>query len=198
MSEIVGILNIGLAGNLHSIQKALNATNANTKVISEPNQLKEVDRLILPGVGAFLPVMDSLRKADMAEAVKQLEIPVLGICLGMQIFAEKGLEEGETKGLEVLPSAVTKIKCDGVLPHVGFNKLKIVQEFSILEGVEEEPFYFMHSYEIGNGSFVTSFTQYEDRRIVASVKEKNFYGVQFHPEKSRTAGIKVFENFLKV
>lgn len=198
MSETVGILNIGLAGNIHSIERALVAAKAQTKIVSSVAELSQVDRLVLPGVGAFAPVMGNLNEAGLIDAVKGLKIPVLGICLGMQILADKGFEEGETVGLELIPSEVNKIECDAVLPHVGFNKLKIVQEFSLLEEVEEEPFYFMHSYEMGNGPFVTAFTQYEDRRLVAAVKENNFYGVQFHPEKSRLAGIKVFENFLKV
>ena len=198
MKNTIGILDFGFAGNLHSISKALKKANAQTIIVSSPEELERVDRLILPGVGAFATTMKVLEKKGIHQKLQSFDRPILGICLGMQLFANKGYEQGVSAGLGLIDAEVGLLQSDGVLPNVGFKKLNIVQDCELMRGVEEESFYFMHSYEMSGGSFVTAFSKTNDYKFVASVKEKNIYGVQFHPEKSRLAGIKVLENFVNI
>lgn len=198
MSSKVGILDVGLSGNIHSLNKALKKAHALPQIISRPDQLEQIDKLLLPGVGAFPSVMKELEQQAFSSAIQQFDRPILGICLGMQLLASAGEEQQPTTGLGLIEAKVKRIKTEAVLPHVGFKKLNIVQDCSLMQGVEEEAFYFMHSYEMSGGSFVTSFSHYDGQKIVSSVRQNQVYGVQFHPEKSRLAGIKVLENFVKI
>jgi len=198
MSSIVGIVNYGIAGNIHSIKKALDAAGANTIVVNASEQFNEVDKIVLPGVGSFKDAMDELEKDGFVEILKTTSKPMLGICLGMQILSSLGYEYGKTEGLNLINAEVKPILVDVKVPHVGFNHIKVVNKNKLLEGLENEEFYFMHSYEMVNYTDISSLTDYAGHQFVSAIQKNNIYGVQFHPEKSREAGIRLFKNFIEL
>jgi imidazole glycerol-phosphate synthase subunit HisH len=122
----------------------------------------------------------------------------LGICLGMQILAKIGFEFGKTEGLGIIDAEVKPILCDEKIPHMGFQKIHVVNSNKLLEGVENDEFYFMHSYEVVNYTDIAALTAYGEHSFVSSINKDNIFGVQFHPEKSRQAGIKLLKNFIEL
>jgi glutamine amidotransferase len=198
MSNIIGIINYGIAGNIHSIEKAIKAAGGETLVLNKPEQFNDVDKLVLPGVGSFKDAMQELENDGFLDVLKTNTKPILGICLGMQILSTVGYEYGTTKGLGCIQAEVKPMIVTDVIPHVGFNTIDVVSDNELLEGLEHEEFYFMHSYSVVNFHDVCSTTIYSQHQFVSSVKKNNIYGVQFHPEKSREAGIKLFKNFIKL
>lgn len=198
MSKLIGIVNYGVAGNIHSIKKAIEKAGGNTLIINEPASFEKVDKVVIPGVGSFKEAMKELQDDDFLEPLKNYNKPILGICLGMQILATLGFEYGKTKGLDFISAEVKPLLCDASVPHMGFNKIQVVQGNSLLRGVEDEEFYFMHSYELVNYVNITSLTTYAGHDFVSSINKGNIYGVQFHPEKSREAGIELFKNFINL
>lgn len=198
MSNIIGIVDYGIAGNIYSIKKAIEEAGGKTLIINKPEQFKEVDKLVLPGVGSFKDAMQELESDGFLTAIKENKKPILGICLGMQILATVGFEYGKTAGLNLIQAEVKPMNVDAAVPHVGFNTIDIVNNNLILEGLENEEFYFMHSYSVVNFHDVSSTTIYSNHQFVSSIKHDNIYGVQFHPEKSREAGIKLFRNFINL
>jgi imidazole glycerol-phosphate synthase subunit HisH len=198
MSQVLGIVNYGVAGNTYSIKKTIEAANGIVKILSKPDDFKKVDKLIIPGVGSYRDAMKELNDNKFIDSILKFNGAVLGICLGMQLLSKIGYEYGETKGLGILNSSVKKISCDGKIPHVGFNKIKVIKNNMLLKGIENEEFYFMHSYELISSDNVVSTTDYNGYKIISSIQKRNFYGVQFHPEKSRGAGIHLFTNFIEL
>lgn len=200
MSNVIGIVNYGVAGNIHSIKKALQKAGADILVIDSESQLSQVDKLILPGVGSFKDAIKEIKDDGLYMPLIQCipEKPTLGICLGMQILCKIGYEYGETAGLNLFDAEVKPILCSGSVPHMGFNTIKVVNKSPILDGIENEQFYFMHSYEVINYTDIVSLTTYKEHQFVSSIAKDNIYGVQFHPEKSRDAGIQVFKNFVNL
>jgi len=198
MANITGVVNYGVAGNIHSIKKAIEAAGGTVRVIDSANEFERVDRVVIPGVGSFKDAMTELTNVGYIEAINKtlVEKPVLGICLGMQILATLGFEYGKRKGLGAIQAEVKPIQVNAVVPHMGFNKLDVVVPNSILSGIENEEFYFMHSFEMVNYTDVAALTDYAGHRFVSAVRRGNVHGVQFHPEKSRDAGIRLFSNFL--
>ena len=196
MNNIIGIVNYGVAGNTHSIKKALKKAGGKVIIINKPEDFSIVDKIVIPGVGSFRGAMKELHGDMFINEITSFQKPVLGICLGMQIMAEYGHEYGKSKGLGLLDGEVMRIVCDDKIPHVGFNTIELLNENILLEGIENEEFYFMHSYEITNSINVVSTTRYAKYEFVSAVQKGNFFGVQFHPEKSREAGIKLFKNFI--
>jgi imidazole glycerol-phosphate synthase subunit HisH len=198
VSNIIGIVNYGTAGNIHSIRKAIEAAGGQALVINKPEQFNEVDKLVLPGVGSFKNAMQELENDVFTEALKNNQKPILGICLGMQILATVGFEYGTTNGLGLIKAEVRPMLVDAKVPHVGFNTIDVVNDNELLYGLEGEEFYFMHSYTVINFHDVSSTTTYHNHQFVSAIKNSNIYGVQFHPEKSRSAGIKLFKNFINL
>jgi glutamine amidotransferase len=196
MSNIIGIVNYGVTGNIHSIKKAVEKAGGKVLVINDPEQFSEVDKIVLPGVGSYKDAMQGLENDGFIMSLKTTVKPILGICLGMQILSTLGFEYGETKGLNLIEAETKPILVDAKVPHVGFNTINVTNSNKVLDGLEQEEFYFMHSYEVVNYTDVTSLTEYEGHSFVSSVQKNNLYGVQFHPEKSREAGIKLFRNFV--
>ena len=196
MSNIIGIVNYGVAGNIHSIKKAVEKAGGKALVINKPEQFSEVDKIVLPGVGSYKDAMQELEKDGFIEPLKTTTKPILGICLGMQILSTLGFEYGETKGLNLIQAEAKPILVDAKVPHVGFNTINVTNSNKVLDGLEQEEFYFMHSYEVVNYTDITSLTDYEGHSFVSSVQKNNLYGVQFHPEKSREAGVRLFRNFV--
>lgn len=198
MSNIIGLINYGIAGNIHSIKKAIEKAGGVVKVINTKEELESVEKLVIPGVGSFKDAMQELQKSGLLDALKIAATtkPTLGICLGMQILSTLGFEYGKTKGLSLINAEVKPMIVDAKVPHMGFNKIDVVKSNRLLNGLENEEFYFMHSYEVVNYTNIVALTEYEGHKFVSSLQQNNLYGVQFHPEKSREAGIKLFKNFI--
>jgi len=198
MGNVIGIVNYGIAGNIHSVKKAIERAGGKTLVINKPSDFNLVDKLVIPGVGSFKDAMQELESDSFIESIQKFDKPILGICLGMQIMADLGFEFGKTKGLSLIEAEVKPILCEGKIPHMGFNKLSIKAFNALLNGIEDEEFYFMHSYEMVNYTDIVALTKYNDHSFVSAIHKENLYGVQFHPEKSREAGIRLLSNFIKL
>lgn len=198
MSSLIGIVNYGIAGNVHSIKKAIEQAGGKVHVINDVEDFKVIDKIVIPGVGSFKDAMNELDQGGFIDSLKTTEKPMLGICLGMQILTSIGFEYGQTKGLELVNGEVKPVLCDAPVPHVGFNKIDVVNECDLLAGIENEEFYFMHSFEVVNYTDITALTEYAGHKFVSAIHKNNLYGVQFHPEKSRDAGIELFRNFVEL
>ncbi len=198
MNNLIGIVNYGVAGNIYSVEKAIEKAGGSVLVINSPSDFHLVDKLVVPGVGSFKDAMQELNKDDFIESLKFFDKPILGICLGMQILAKLGFEYGKTNGLGLVDAEVKPIQCSGKVPHMGFNKIQVTKSCTLLDGIEEEEFYFMHSYEMVNYTDIVALTEYSGHSFVSAIHKENLYGVQFHPEKSREAGIKLLSNFVKL
>jgi len=191
----IGLVDFGSVGNIYSIKNAVLNSGNQCIVIDSAKKLNSVSRVILPGVGSFHEAMTELKDSGFAEQLNAFDGPILGICLGMQMLSKIGFEGGKTNGLNLIDAEVKKIHCNSPIPHMGFNKINVINKSGLLNDIEQEEFYFMHSYELINFTNITSLSEYGDHTFVSSVEKDNIYGVQFHPEKSRYAGIKLFENF---
>lgn len=196
MSNIIGIINYGIAGNIYSVNKAVEIAGGDSLIVNDISDLKKVDKIIIPGVGSFKNAMNELRKKNLIDHLRKFDNPILGICLGMQVLAKLGFEFGKTKGLEMIDAEVKPILCEAKVPHMGFNNIEVVNPNKLLKGVEFDEFYFMHSYEVINFTDVSALTSYGKHTFVSALQKDNIYGVQFHPEKSREAGIKLLKNFI--
>ena len=198
MSNIIGIVNYGTSGNIHSVEKALKKANGQTLIINNLEQFNQVDKIVLPGVGSFKNAMKQLEKIGFLEVLCSNKKPILGICLGMQILSTLGFEYGQTKGLGIIKAEVRPMLIDAKVPHVGFNTIEVIKKSDILNGLENKEFYFMHSFEVVNYTNVTSLTECAGHKFVSSIQKDNIYGVQFHPEKSREAGIELLKKIINL
>ena len=198
MSNVIGIVNYGIAGNIHSIEKAVKKAGAKNFIINKAEDFTKVDKLVLPVVGSFKDAMKELKNDGFIEALNKNTKPILGICLGMQILSTVGFEYGQTKGFNLINAEVRPMLVEAKVPHVGFNTIEVVNTNKIIKGLEKEEFYFMHSYEVVNYTNIVSLTEYAGHKFVSSIQKNNIYGVQFHPEKSRDAGIQLLKNFINL
>jgi glutamine amidotransferase len=188
------------AGNLMSVQKALEHCGAKCRIASSAGSIKRADRIVLPGVGAFGPAMKRLNEKGIADALREwLEkgLPFLGICLGMQILFEASAESPAIKGLAKFEGTCNPFKF-GKIPQIGWNQVRKTRRSRLLKSITDDSFfYFLHSYYAmpGDPAVVTGTTCYH--RTYASVIEKdNVCAVQFHPEKSGVNGIQLLKNWL--
>ncbi|MGB9607366.1 MAG: imidazole glycerol phosphate synthase subunit HisH, partial [bacterium] len=173
-----------------------------TLITSSPEDLEKADALILPGVGAFGSAMKNIRELHLEKAILsaiEQGKPLLGICLGLQILMEESEESPGIKGLGVVKGKVVRIKGDVRIPHMGWNILKIKKESPLFEGIEDgEMFYFVHSYYVEpEEDVVIGETEYP-QFIPCAIQKGNIFGVQFHPEKSSSSGMKVLKNFGRI
>lgn len=198
MRELVGIVNYGTAGNIHSVNKAIERSGGEVILINSPEDFKRVSRVVLPGVGSFKHAMEELKNDGFVEPLKSFEGPILGICLGMQILGSIGYEHGCTAGLNFIKAEAKPMECSGKVPHVGFNSISLMKNSSLFKGIENKSFYFMHSFEVVNYTEILALTDYAGHSFVSAVHAGNIFGVQFHPEKSREAGLNLFRNFLQI
>lgn len=202
MTQRIGVIDYGSAGNTFSMIRALELAGAAVRVVKNPEDLKGLDKLVLPGVGSFKDGMSELNASGMANAVQEWVAagsPLLGICLGMQLLCDIGFEYGETAGLALIRGEVRSMQCKGVVPHMGFNRIIVQGDSPLFNGVEgDDSFYFMHSFEVQNYTDIIALSEYAGHQFVAGVQRENVFGVQFHPEKSRQAGIRVFQNYLSL
>jgi len=199
------------SGNISSVInsfKEVAQDKVNIKVTSDLNQIKSTDKVVLPGQGSFKSCVDALNKIKgltdtLNEFVMTNKKPLLGICVGLQMFADIGYEETETKGLGWISGKVSKIDNQNgkfKLPHIGWNQIKIVKKSKIFQNIEDNShMYFVHSYEfIPNDKNVVSATTDYSSNIVCSVEKENIFGTQFHPEKSDKFGLKIIDNFISL
>ncbi|MDB4051597.1 imidazole glycerol phosphate synthase subunit HisH [Planktomarina sp.] len=192
------IVNSGCA-NIASVKFAFERLGANVNVSSDLQEISKADRVILPGVGTFDFAMSGLIKNQLINAIKSLSQPVLGICLGMQLYFE-GSAEGVTKGLGLAKGMADKFLSEPNLPvpHMGWNQLENLSDDPLLKGLDEGSYvYFVHSYFIPLGETTLAETTY-GTTFSASVRKENFWGCQFHPERSSDVGATILNNFLKL
>jgi len=199
------------SGNISSVInsfKEVAKDKVNIKVTSDLNIIKSSDKIVLPGQGSFKSCLDALNNIKglgdtLNEFVINNKKPLLGICVGLQMFADIGYEEKETKGLGWISGKVSKIDNQNgkyKLPHIGWNQIDIVKHSKIFKDIENNShMYFVHSYEfIPNDKNVISSTTDYSSNIVCSVEKENIFGTQFHPEKSDKMGLKIIDNFIKL
>jgi len=197
--QIIGIVDYGLSGNILNIKKAVEAADDNIEIIIAKDEkgLQKADKLILPGVGAYGDAMQKIKPIQETLVEEAKKKYTLGICLGMQLLSTRGFEFGEHKGLDLIDGEVRKIEVHGRVPHLGWASIEIVKQSAILKNISEnDNFYFMHSYEFINYKNVVALSNYMGHKFVSVVEKENIFGVQFHPEKSREVGLKVFKNFI--
>ena len=195
----VAIFDYG-AGNIFSLKNSLEKEGATVDIITTFDKPNHYSGLLLPGVGNFDPAIKSIHeksKTEFKDYVKE-DTPVLGICLGMEMFFEKS-EEGQEKGLSVIDGEVVELPSSMKIPHMGWNNLEIKKPGKILEGVDNDSWvYFVHSFRVKPASddIITAESDY-GIKVPAVVEKNNFFGTQFHPEKSGPVGSIMIQNFLK-
>lgn len=196
-------------GNIRSLMNALEFLGCEHCLTRNAEEIVIADKIMLPGVGAFDLAMDNLKKFDLLDvlncAVLEKKIPILGICLGMQLLASSGQENTQTKGLDWIDGAVESISLldpDVRVPHIGFNSVTIFdKEPNLFAGLEDgTDFYFIHSYHMicKDSSDITSQVEYGEVDVVSSVQKDNVFGTQFHPEKSQNNGLTFLKNFISI
>ena len=202
MDSMIAIVDYGM-GNLRSVQKALEKVGAQARITFSSNDIVRADKVILPGVGAMAPAMAKLRQLGLTEAIREVISagkPFLGICLGMQLLFEKSTEGGNVEGLKILKGTVERFT-QGKVPHMGWNQIKIQPAGqSMYQGVTDgADVYFCHSYYVvpKDLKIMASVTDY-GIGYASSIAVRNIWGVQFHPEKSQTVGLKILKNFMEV
>ena len=199
------------SGNISSVInsfKEVAEDKVNVEVTSDLNKIKTSDKVVLPGQGSFKSCVDALNNIDgLVDALNEFAInnkkPLLGICVGLQMFADIGFEETETKGLGWISGKVSKINNQNnkyKLPHIGWNEINIQKVSKIFKNIENNShMYFVHSYEfIPLDKNVISATTDYSSNIVCSVEKENIFGTQFHPEKSDKIGLKIISNFINL
>lgn len=200
---MIAIIDYGM-GNLRSVSKALEYLGAGYKMCSRGKDLAHAQKVILPGVGAFGDAMKELRARGFLAPIQQLvanNAHLLGICLGLQLFFESSEEAPGVQGLGILKGAVQGFHSKGVkVPHMGWNDLTIIKKHPILQGVRSgEYFYFVHSYygKPVSSNATLAVCQYGAESFPAVVGNDHIFAVQFHPEKSQDAGLRVLKNFIQ-
>ena len=197
------------SGNISSVINSFTEVakgKVKLEVTSDIKKIKSSDKIVLPGQGSFKSCVDSLKNINgLVETLKEFAIankkPLLGICVGLQMFADVGFEEAETKGLGWIPGKVSKIDNQNgkfKLPHIGWNEIEIKKESKIFKNIKNKShMYFVHSYEFvpEDKSVILATTDYSSK-IVCTVERENLFGTQFHPEKSDKTGLNMIKNFL--
>jgi glutamine amidotransferase len=195
----VVVLDYG-SGNLRSAERALAKVGAEVEVTADADAARDCDGLVVPGVGAFAACMAGIRAVHADELVQSRvsqERPVLGICVGMQVLYETGDEHGvETSGIGVLPGRVERMSAP-VLPHMGWNTLEAVDGSTLFDGVDDERFYFVHSYAVAPAGDGETLATHGDTTFVAAVERGVLAATQFHPEKSGDVGLHLLRNWVR-
>ena len=199
------------SGNISSVInsfKEVARDKVNIEITSNLNKIKLSDKVVLPGQGSFKSCVDALNSVNglvdtLNDFVINSKKPLLGICVGLQMFADIGYEETETKGLGWISGKVSKIDNQNgkfKLPHIGWNQINLVKDSKIFKDIENKShMYFVHSYEFipEDKSVISATTDYSSN-IVCSVEKENIFGTQFHPEKSDEIGLKIIDNFINI
>lgn len=208
---MIAIIDYGV-GNLYSVEKALNFVGGEVKVTSSAADLKNADKLVLPGVGAFGDCMKNLKATGLIPTIFEqvlMHKPLLGICVGLQILFESSEESSNVKGLGIFKGEIKKIRTGNLkIPHMGWNSIEIGRKDNLIKfgasklfaGLEgKNYFYFVHSYHAApsNADIITATTDYGEK-VTAAVELGNIFATQFHPEKSGDVGLKVLKNFIEM
>ncbi len=189
-------------GNIKAFKNIYDKLNINVEIVSNKEQFVNATHLILPGVGAFDWAMSKLNESGLRETLDTLvlekKIPILGVCVGMQIMASQS-EEGVLSGLNWIKGKVLKLDRNTILPHMGWNNVKPLIKSDLFNNIENPEFYFLHSYyyKTEDDNHILTISEYGNLFTSAIYKE-NIFGTQFHPEKSHKNGIKILENFLNI
>ncbi len=208
MNVIIVDYNSGNISSVINSFKEVAQDKVNIEVTSDLNKIKSSDKVVLPGQGSFKSCIDALNKINgLTDILNEFAIinkkPLFGICVGLQMFADIGYEETETKGLGWISGKVSKIDNQGgkfKLPHIGWNQINIVKDSKIFQNIENNShMYFVHSYEfIPEDKNVISATTDYSSNIVCSIDRENIFGTQFHPEKSDKLGLQIINNFINL
>ncbi|HEY5052269.1 MAG TPA: imidazole glycerol phosphate synthase subunit HisH [Solirubrobacterales bacterium] len=202
MTTRIAILNYGM-GNLRSVEKALEHIGAEAEITSDADSVRAADGVILPGVGAFPKAMSRVRELGLGELIaerREAGVPILGICLGLQLLFDSTTELGGATGLGLLGGEVTDLDAhDLKVPHIGWSPVRWEKESRLSDGIETEtPFYFVHSFAPrAEGDELLGTAAY-GARFACAAERGNVFGVQFHPEKSSAAGLRLLSNFTRI
>lgn len=200
---MIAIINYGL-GNLHSVRKAVAYVGGEAEVTDDADLMLKAEKIILPGVGAFSDGMTGLDSRGLVSVLKQviaLGKPLLGICLGMQLLFDESHEQGMHQGLGLLPGKVTAFTQPEIkVPQIGWNQITISKPSNLMDGIRDgDYFYFNHSYYCvpDDERDVLTITEY-GTQFASSIERGKIFGVQFHPEKSQTSGLRILRNFVEL
>lgn len=194
---MIALIDYG-AGNTASVMNVLKDLNADFLLSSDKKIISSADKIILPGVGEASSAMTKLQETGLIALIRELTKPFLGICLGLQLLCRK-TEEADADCLDIIPVDVKKFDlAKSKIPHMGWNSVNNFRDVNLFRNIEKNSFfYFAHSYYVPENEFTTSVCNYEIN-FSSSIRYKNFYGVQFHPEKSSKQGIQIIKNFLSL
>lgn len=199
---MIVVIDSGVA-NLRSVSNALKHLGAQHRIAETPHDLHHASKIILPGVGAFSAGMEQLRSRGFIEPLRQYAaegMPILGICLGMQLLFDRSEEMGDYEGLGLLPGSVIRFPTDGPkVPHIGWNQLEQRRESPLLRSVDKDGYaYFVHSYYAQTPRDIVIATSCYGIDFPAVVGRDNVFGAQFHPEKSQHTGLTLLRNFVEM
>lgn len=199
MTARIAILDYGM-GNLRSAEKALEHVGATAKISRDPEEVRAADGVILPGVGAMPRAMERIRELGLAELIDERRdagVPILGICLGLQLLFESTTEFGGAEGLGLLSGPVSELEAEGLkVPHIGWSPVAWAGESRLTEGIPSgTPFYFVHSFAPRPSAEDLLGSAEYGGRFACAAERDNVFGVQFHPEKSSSAGLRLLSNF---
>lgn len=199
MSVRICIVDYGM-GNLRSVEKALEHVGATAKIANDAETIRAADGLVLPGVGAFPKAMEEIRSLGLDELVEERRaagVPILGICLGLQLLFDSSTELGGAEGLGLLAGQVSELEAPGLkIPHIGWSPVRWERKSRLVEGIDSEtPFYLVHSFAPKADADELLGTAAYGARFTCAAERDNVFGVQFHPEKSSAAGLRLLANF---
>ncbi|HEX2708569.1 MAG TPA: imidazole glycerol phosphate synthase subunit HisH [Solirubrobacterales bacterium] len=202
MTTRIAILDYGM-GNLRSVEKALEHVGVTATISDDPTEVRAADGVILPGVGAFPRAMERVRQRGLDELIAERRdagVPILGICLGLQLLFDSTTELGGASGLGLLEGDVDALAADGLkVPHIGWSPVRWERQSRLAEGINSEtPFYFVHSFASRPGPDEVLGSAAYGSRFACAAERDNVFGVQFHPEKSSAAGLRLLSNFAGV
>jgi glutamine amidotransferase len=202
MTTRITILDYGM-GNLRSVEKALEHVGATATISHDAAEVRAADGVVLPGVGAFPRAMERIRERGLDELIAERRdagVPILGICLGLQLLFDSTTELGGAEGLELLPGGVAELASDGLkVPHIGWSPVRWERDSRLAEGIgTETPFYFVHSFAPSPAAGDLLGSAAYGARFACAAERDNVFGVQFHPEKSSAAGLRLLANFAGV
>ncbi|MEZ7852755.1 MAG: imidazole glycerol phosphate synthase subunit HisH [SAR324 cluster bacterium] len=187
-------------GNLHNLKNALDFSSVDNRLVSVADDVRKANRILLPGVGAFAPAMEQLRKSGMLDVIQEKVeggTPLLGICVGAQLLMDQSEEDGTHVGLGWIPGKVKRFNHQLKIPQMGWNEVSQQKEDPLFQGVDDMMhFYFVHSYHllVENSEHVLGLSSY-GYDFASVVRKDNLWGVQFHPEKSQNVGLQLLKNF---